>query len=152
MFETVVTVDHSAVKIVQVGGGKAATGKLNHGTKIGGDNGKGLNYHPLRIDLGVGQAADHLKPFGGSQFFGLRGTVEVLFEFGGEFVQVNFFQSIEESFRTHAGFEPIGQPILFQFGKFGVRNQRVGLNSFDKGAQFAIDFFGKSKLDHHLFA
>ena len=63
--ETVVAVDHPAVEIVQVGGGKATTIQLHHRAQVGRDDRQDGQHHPFRAVAGAAEGFDHFQALGG---------------------------------------------------------------------------------------
>ncbi len=61
LFKTVVSVDYSPVKVVKVGGREASAFKLNHGAKVGRNNGDDIENHPLGTVARLLKCLNNLK-------------------------------------------------------------------------------------------
>src|SRR5690606_34465573 len=58
--QAVVAVDHPAVEVVEVRGGKAATVEGHQGAQVRGQYRQGLHHHPLRLVAGVEEGLQQL--------------------------------------------------------------------------------------------
>ncbi len=59
--EPVVTVDHPAVEVVQVGRGEPATVELHHRAQVRRNDRNAVEHHPIRGVAGVQERRDHLE-------------------------------------------------------------------------------------------
>src|ERR1700677_3437896 len=66
--EPVVAVDHTAVQVVQVAGGEAATVKLNHRAQFRRDHRDGVEHHAHRRVAGHLERRDDLHTLEGAKF------------------------------------------------------------------------------------
>ena len=69
LFKTVVSVDNSSVKVVEVGGSKSAAVKLNHRTNIGGNYRNDVQNHPLGTVARLSECLCNLKALENSCLF-----------------------------------------------------------------------------------
>ncbi len=60
--EAVVTVDHAAIQVIQVGSRKSATIEGNQGTQVWRQYRQHLEDHPLRLDTRLLEALENLEP------------------------------------------------------------------------------------------
>ena len=63
LFQTVVTVDNSAVQIIQVTGSKASAVELNHWTDIRWDNRNNIHDHPGRLVAAEAECLNDFQTF-----------------------------------------------------------------------------------------
>src|SRR5439155_19545221 len=63
--EPVVAVDHAAVEVVEVAGGKTATIELDHRPQIGRKDGQHAKNHPGRLVAGLPESFEDAKALGG---------------------------------------------------------------------------------------
>ncbi len=64
LLQPVVAVDDAAVKIVQVGGGKAAAVQWNQGTQFRWNDRNHIQNHPVRLVAALAEGFDHLQALG----------------------------------------------------------------------------------------
>ena len=136
--QTVVSVDDSAVKIVQIGSRESAAIQLNHGTQFGRNDRKHVDDHPLGTVTGLTEGIHHFNTLEDLCLFLSGGFLKFFAQLHGKRFAVNLFQKLFDRFGTHAGFKIIlvfffQIPILFlreelvllQRSKAGVDNDVV---------------------------
>ena len=105
--ETVVPVDDTSVKVVEIGSRETAAIQLDHRTQIRRDDRNDFQDHPFRFVAGGPErfddfkSPDNLDPFltgSGLQFFS---------EFRGHFFQVDLLQELTDCLRAHGCLELI---------------------------------------------
>ena len=104
-FETVVAVDDTAVKIVQVRGGKTPTVQLNHGAQLGRDHRQDVDDHPLRAIAGLVEGLHTLQALDQLGLLLAAGTVELLTEVCRQLCTVNACQQLLNGLGAHTGSE-----------------------------------------------
>ena len=110
--ETVVAVDHAAIEIVQVRGGKPATIELHHRTKIRWNDWNGFEDHRLRIVLALEERLDDLEALRGSLPL-LRGVrVEHFVEEIHLAVEIDPGQVVLDRLSAHATFVEFGVAVV----------------------------------------
>ena len=111
--QTVVTIDHPTIEVVQIGGGKTATFQRNQRTEIRRNDRKDFENHPLGAGPGVDKALHQLHSLG-NFLAGLLAACgfELLFEFDSHFVQIHFFENIPDRLCTHLGNKRIPELLL----------------------------------------
>ena len=116
LLQPVVAVDDAAVKIVQIGGGKASAIQWNQRTQLGWNHRQHVQNHPLRLVAALAEGLDHLQPLGILQALLQRGFVlHLLAQFGGQRIDFNALQKFLDRFRAHHGLEAGGAILLVEF-------------------------------------
>ena len=126
-FEAVVAVDHAAVEVVQVGGGKPAAVELDHRAKLRRDHREDVDDHPLRVVSAHVEGFHTLQALDELGFLLPVGIFQLLAQIRRQGLAVDPGQEFLHGFGTHAGFEvvfillahvavfPLGQELaLFQ--------------------------------------
>ena len=126
--EAVVAVDHPAIQVIQVGGGKAATIQLNHGANIRGDDGQHVHNHPAGLVAGLPEGFNHLQALDNAQLLLGGSGFQLGTQLLRELIQVNLLQQLLDSLGTHAGLKVVlilfPHIPVFLFGQHLVHAQR----------------------------
>src|SRR4030042_1304186 len=64
LLEAVVSIDHPAVEVVQVGGGEPTSVQPDQWPEVGRDDGNDFEDHPIRPVAGFLECLEHAEPFG----------------------------------------------------------------------------------------
>ena len=136
--QTVVTVDHTAIQIVQIGGRKAAAIQRYQRTQIRRQNRQNSHDHPFRLVAGAVKGFHQLQTLGQLLDLGFRGGLRNFFAQLADLVrQIHSGQQLEDSLGTHAGVKVVTE--LFQRFKVLLVVQQLTLF---KG--------GHARLDNHV--
>ena len=111
--QTAVAVDHSAVQVVQVRGGEAATVQGHQGAQIRWQHRQHRQHHPLGLDARLLESLQHFEALGVFLHLDFRPrqvTAKAL-DFGFDF---DAFEQLTDAFGTHLGHEFV--TILFELG------------------------------------
>ena len=100
-FQTVISVDDSSVKIIQVRCCKTSSIQLYHSTKILWDNRDHSHDHPLRTVAGLTEGLYNLKTFNDSCTFLACCINKLCFQLCGIFLKINSFQELHDGLSTH---------------------------------------------------
>ena len=99
--QTVVTVDHTTVQVVQVGGRKAATVQLNHRAQLRRDDRNNVQNHTQRGVVGGQEGVNNLQTLQGTGLLlALAGLNDLLESLGLSF-QVERLQTLLDSLGAH---------------------------------------------------
>ena len=110
--QTVVAVDDPAVEVVQVAGGEAAAVELHHGAQVGRQHRQHGEDHPLRLVAALAEGLHHLQPLGGLLAPLAAEVLDLLPQLGGQLVQVDAAQDVEDGLGAHARLEDVrGRPL-----------------------------------------
>ena len=104
--QTIVTVDHAAVEVVQVARSETTAVKRNQRTQIRRKNRKNIHDHPLRLNAGALETFQNLQTFG--DLLDLRfagGFGKLSSEILNFFVNVDRSQQLFNGFGAHHGLE-----------------------------------------------
>ena len=102
-FQTVVAVDHTTVKVVEVRGGKAATVQRHQRTQFRRDDGNDFHNHPFGLVVRLKEGFNNLEALGDLFLLGLAlGGFAFFAQFGAQLFQLQFFQQAAHGFRAHA--------------------------------------------------
>ena len=135
-FQTVVTVDHAAIEVVQIACGETAAVERNQRTKIRRKNRKNIHNHPLRLNAGALEAFENFQTLGNLLDLSFAGSFGKLSaEILDFFVNVDSSQKLFNGFSTHHGLEfvtvffGLGHVVVFghelasaQLGHAGINN------------------------------
>ncbi|RML80683.1 hypothetical protein ALQ89_06468 [Pseudomonas amygdali pv. tabaci] len=133
--QTVVTVDHSTIQIVEVGRRETATVKRNQRTQIWRQNRQNGQHHPLREVAGTLEGFHQFQTLGQLLDFGFGIGLRNFFTQTANFVlQINSVQQFADSLGTHAGVEVITE--LFKGFEVLLVVQQL---TFFKGSHAWID-------------
>ena len=125
-FQAVVPVDDTAVKVVQIAGGKTAAVKLDQRTQVGRHHRENGHDHVFRTAVACHESFDQTETF--SPLFAVGFVVagfEILFQFCLFSGEVDFFQQGFDSLSTHISHKGIGivfaclEVIIFSKGHTG---------------------------------
>ena len=121
LFETVVSVDDPAIKVVQVGGCVSAAVKRNHRSDFRRDDGDNVKHHPFGLVSGATERFGNLKSLYDLNFLLTRNVVELFFKLFGELFNVYLAEQFFYSLRSHADAEIVFvffiHIAIFAFGK-----------------------------------
>ena len=106
-FKTVVSVDNTSVKIVEVRRCKSAAVELYHRTDIGRNYRNNVENHPFGTVTGKLECFGDFKSFKYSCFLLTRRLRELLTELLGKRVNVDFAEKLFDGFGAHTGLEVI---------------------------------------------
>ena len=135
--EAVVTVDHPAVEIVQVGGREAAAVQGHQRTQVRRQHRQHRHDHPLRRVAGGVEAFHQLETLGQLLQLGVGvGRLDVLAQGVDLFLQVELQQQLLDRLGAHLGFELITE-LLERVEVLFVGQQLTALQS------------GHTRLGHH---
>ncbi len=135
--EAVVTVDHPAVQVVQVGGREAAAVQGHQRTQVRRQHRQHRHDHPLGLIAGGVERFHQLEPLGQLLELGVRvGGLDFLAQGVDLFLQIEFQQQLLDRLGAHLGFEFVAE--LFQ-----------GVEIFLVGEQLAALQGGHAGLGDH---
>ena len=100
--QSVISVDNSAVQVVQVGGGETAAIQLYHGAQIGRDNRNRIQNHPLRLVTGLAEGLYDLQTLDDTGTFLSAGVLQACFQFYGLLLQIDGLQQLFDGLCSHA--------------------------------------------------
>ena len=102
MLQTVVTVDDSAVKFVQVGGRETAAVQLYHRTDVRRKNGNGIEDHPLGTVARLAERLDHFQSLDDLDFFLTGRLGKLFFQLCRQFFDVDLGKKFSDRLGTHS--------------------------------------------------
>ena len=105
--ESVVTVNHATVEVVQVGCGKAATVELHHGAQVGRNHGDDVQNHVRRVVAALEEGIDDLKALDGLLallLLGILGRNDSA-ELGSLLLEVDATEQLAHGLGAHAALE-----------------------------------------------
>ncbi len=133
--QTVVTVDHPTIEVVQVGGGEASAIQRNERAQFGGQYRQNLEDHPIRLHPGLVKTFKHLESLGDFLDLGFRrGFRELgaqLFDFG---LQIDLAQEFTNALGTHHGHKAItillllSKVVVFRHDLAALERGHVGMD------------------------
>ena len=157
--QTIVTVNHTTVQIVQIGGRKAATVQRHQRTQIRRQHRQYFQNHPLRLNTRALEAFQHLQALG--EFLDLRirsGFFQLLAQGFHFMINVNRSQHFANGFSAHHGLE-VRTELLNLFQVFIFSEQLSASQVRHAGINDAIGFKIKHAFDvtqrnieHHAHA
>ena len=111
--EAVVAVDDPPVEIVQIGSGEPPALEGHEGAKLGGQDGKDLEHHPLGPVAGALEAFEELQALGELLRAGLgAGRLELPADLGDLFLEIGGAQELADRLRPHPRVELV--PVLLE--------------------------------------
>ena len=110
--QSVVTVDHTAVEVVEIGGGETATVELHHRAQVRRNDRNHIEHHGLRLVAGGQEGVDDLETLEGTGLALTGAGVDLLAQLLGSGVKVEVLQTLLDGFGAHAAFEVIAVAIL----------------------------------------
>ena len=125
--QTVVTVDHTAVQVVEVGGGEAATVELDHRAQVRRDDRDHVEHHGLRLVAGGQEGVDDLEALQGLGLTLFGSVLDLLAQFLGDGLQVEGLQALLDGFGAHAAVEVIAVAVLHLAPQVHVVDHVAGL-------------------------
>ena len=133
--QTVIAVDHAAVQVVQVGGGKTAAVQLDHGAQIGGQHGQHVHDHPLRAVAGNAECLNDLQTLQDADLLLAGRLFHLSGQLSAQLIQIDLLQQLLDGLSTHGCLKLIAvalthltvfllgqQLLLFQRGQTGIGN------------------------------
>ncbi len=140
--QTVVTVDHATVQIVQIGGRETAAVQRYQRTQVRRQHRQHCHDHPLRLVAGLQEGFHQLQTLGGLLALGLGVGLIQLFAHGAHFAfQIDGAQQCQDCFGAHLGVEfvtPLFQCVqVLLFGQH-LAALEVGHAGFDHYIGFEI--------------
>ena len=154
--EPVVAVDHPAIQVVQVRGGKTPAIQRHQRTQLRRQHRQHFHDHPVGLDAGFLEAFQHLQPFGEFLDLGFGvGAFEFLAQRIDFLVQIQMAQQFAHAFGAHRGMEFVAEFLdLFQIGILGQqvaalhrRHARIGHHE-GLEIQHALDI-AQRHVKHH---
>src|SRR3990167_1897546 len=144
--EAVVTVDHTAIQIVQIRGREAATVERNQRTQVWRKNRQNGQHHPLGQVAGAEEGFHQLQALGQLLDLGFRVGLRNFFAQTANLVlQVDRVQQLANGFGTHAGVEVVTE--LFEGFEVLLVVQQL---AFLKGGHARIDNDVALEVEHAL--
>ena len=141
--QTVVTVDHTTVEVVEIGSGETATVELHHRAQIRRNDRNHVEHHGLRLVAGGQEGVDDLQSLQGAGL-ALAGTgVDLFAQLLGSGFKIEVLQALLNGFGAHAAFEVIAVAVFHlgavaQLGACGALGFAFGL----KFSQIGFDLLG----------
>ena len=105
LFQTVVAVDHTAIKVVEIGGCKSAAVELHHRTDFRRNDRNCVENHPFRLVAGFAERLDHLETLDDAQLLLAACGVKLRFELLGKLFDVDFMEQLLDRLGSHADAE-----------------------------------------------
>ena len=105
--QTVVSVDNTAVQIVQVGSRETSSVQLYHRAQIRRDHRNRIQNHPLRTVAGLTESLHNLQTFDDTGAFLAGGILQTLFQLCGFFFQIDRHQKLFDGLSAHTCAESI---------------------------------------------
>ncbi len=138
VLEAVIPVDHAAIQIIEIAGGKTSAFQRNQWTEIRRNHRQHFKDHPFRTHLGIEKTLRELQPLGNllADLFAL-GRVELMFQLVREFAQVNFRQGFLHGLGAHLGGKAVG--VLL-----------TGLTVLHLGEQLLVLQWRLARIDDHV--
>ena len=136
--QTVVTVDHTTVEVVEVGGGETATVELHHRAQVRRDDRDHVEHHGLRLVAGGQEGVDDLETLEGTGLALTGAGVDLLAQLLGSGVKVEVLQTLLDGFGAHAAFEVIAVAVFHLTPQVDVAfhvSRLQGLEAVEHGAQ-----------------
>ena len=123
LLQTVVAVNHAAIEIVQVGSGKTAAIQLHHRTQFRRQHRQNGENHPLGLVAGLLESLDDLQAFNQADLFLAAGSAQFIVQLGGEDIEVNRFEQLENGLSTHAGIKGFAAILGHGFAVLCLRDK-----------------------------
>ena len=135
LLQAVVAVDHTAIEVIQVGGGKSAAVELHHRADFRRENRHDIENHPLGAVVRQSECLDNLQALDDLQLFLTAGMLQLLFQLLGELFDIDFGEQLLDRLRAHADAEIVlvaliplvvfllaEQLLLLQTGRTGIND------------------------------
>ena len=147
--QTVVTVDHTTVEVVEIGSGETATVELHHRAQIRRNDRNHVEHHGLRLVAGGQEGVDDLQTLQGAGL-ALAGTgVDLFAQLLGSGFKIEVLQALLNGFGAHAAFEVIAVAVFHLTPQvdvaFHVARLQV-LEAVEHGAQ-TLDLLVETNAD-----
>ncbi len=136
--QTVVTVDHTTVEVVEVGGGETATVELHHRAQVRRDDWDHVEHHGLRLVAGGQERVDDLQTLQGAGLALAGARVDLFAQLLGGCLEVEVLQTLLDGFGAHATFEVIAVAVFHLTPQVDVAfhvSRLQGLEAVEHGAQ-----------------
>ena len=105
--QTVVAVDHAAVQVVQVGGGKTAAVQLDHGAQVRRQNRQHIHDHPFRTVAGNAECLNYFQTLEDAHALLAGGLFHLGSQFFTQLIQIDLLQQILNGLSAHSSLELI---------------------------------------------
>ena len=120
--QTVVSVDDSSVKVVEVAGGETAAVELDHGSDLRRDDREHVENHPLGLVAGLAEGLKDLKALEDPRLLLTGGGFELFLQLFAGLLDVDLAEQLLDRFRAHTRFEvafiSFAQVGVFLLGKY----------------------------------
>src|SRR6187402_29007 len=118
LLEAVVTVDHTTIEVVEIGGSKASTIERNEGAKLRRDHGDHVEDHPLGLVVRTTEGLNDLEPLRVLELL-LQALLDLhlLAHFHRELFDLDALQEFLDRFRAHHGLEAGGAVLLIELAE-----------------------------------
>ena len=137
--QTVVTVDDTAIEVVQVRGRKAAAIQGDQGAQFRRNDRKNGQNHPFRTVAGIEEGFNDLQTLDDLLRLQLaRGFFQIGAQLVGQGLQINRDQHFADRFRADVGSEGVSAVLVLRVEEFFFRQH------------LAIGQVGQTRLDHHI--
>ena len=151
--QTVVTVDHTTVEVVEIGGGETATVELHHRAQIRRNDRDHVEHHGFRLVAGGQEGVDDLQTLQGAGLALAGAGVDFLTQLLGSGLEIEVLQALLDGFGAHAAFEVVAVAV-FHFTPqvdvaFHVARLQV-LEAVEHGAQ-TLDLLVETDADRGHF-
>ena len=105
--QTVVAVDHAAVQVVQVGGGKTAAVQLDHGAQVRRQNRQHIHDHPFRTVAGNAECLNYFQTLEDAHALLAGGLFHLGSQLFTQLIQIDLLQQILNGLSAHSSLELI---------------------------------------------
>ena len=113
LLQPVVSVDHAAIQVVEIGRGEAAAIQRHQRTKLGRNHRDDIQDHPLRLVAGLAETFHHAQALGEFELLLLRYFgLHLLADFEAETFDVDALQKLFNTFGAHHGDEFSGELLV----------------------------------------
>ena len=149
LLESVVSVDDSAIEIVQVRSRKSTTIELDHGAKLGRDDRNDVQDHPLGAALGRDQGLDDFQALDRASSSLALGHDDFLSKLSSESLQIDANQEFLDRFGADVGTQKASKVLVQasadRIQKFGNGSVLVFVDEL-VSLQLAQDFDGEVEV------
>ena len=139
--QTVISVDDTAVQIIQVGGGKTTAIQLYHRTDFRRNNRNHIHNHPLRTVAGLAECFDYFQTLDDADTLLTSSIFQLCLQLHTQLLQIQFTQQLLDCLSAHHCLEVILELLphitVFPFG------QDLLLNQAGAFARIGYDISGK---------
>ena len=121
LFKTVVSVDYSSVKVIEVGRCVSAAVKGHHRSDFRRDNGDNVKYHPFGLVSRTAERLDNLKSLDYLELLLTGSGIQLRFQLFGKLFDIYFVEKLFYSLCAHTDAEIVFvffiHVAIFAFGK-----------------------------------